>query len=184
MTLLKNEVKLVFYNLLVSENLMDDFITVDMEISKGETVYYTTSIEIDILPIYEIKSVFFPRAVSQGNTATFTLVIKNNKKTSEAFSLYVNGEKWTTNINWLAPGENRIIAEVVPTLIPYDFIAKTFTFELRNSIGEPILQYYFEVSIELSPTNLILFYVLPILIPIGIILFYKNKELKHKLLRR
>jgi hypothetical protein len=128
--------------------------------------------------------VFFPKVVNQGSIASFTLIIKNNKDTSESFSLYVNGEKLPTNIIGLAPGVNRIIAEVVPTLNPYDFIAKTFTFELRDSLGETIVQYYFKVSIELSPTNLMLFYVLPFLIPIGIILIYKNKELKHKLLRR
>ncbi|MHA1105256.1 MAG: COG1470 family protein [Promethearchaeota archaeon] len=183
-TLLENEVRLLLYNLLVSEDIIEDSITIDMDISKGDTIYYTKSIEIEIIPIYEVLNVFFPQVVAQGNTASFTLIIKNNKETSETFSLYVNGEKWTTNINGLAPGENRIIAEVIPTLIPYDFIAKTFTFELRDSTGETIVQYYFEVSIELSPTNLILFYVLPILIPIGIILFFKNKELKHKLLRR
>ncbi len=183
-TLLDNEVRLLLYNLLVSEDIVEESITIDMDISKGDTIYYTKSIEIEILPSYEVLSVFFPQFVAQGNTASFTLIIKNNKETSETFSLYVNGEKWTTNINGLAPGENRIIAEVIPTLIPYDFIAKTFTFELRDSFGETIVQYYFEVSIELSPTNLILFYVLPILIPVGIVLFYKNKELKHKLLRR
>jgi len=183
-TLLKNEIKLVYYNLLVSEDIVDDSITINMDISKGDTIYYTKSIEIEILPCYEVLSVSFPRVVAQGSIASFTLIIKNNKEISENFSLLVNGVKWDTNINGLAPGVNQIVAEVIPTIIPYDFISKTFTFELRDSFGETIVQYYFEVSIELSPTNLILFYVLPILIPIGIILFYKNKELKHKLLRR
>jgi hypothetical protein len=183
-SLLKNQISLVYYNLLVSEDIIADSITIDMDISKGDTIYYTKLIEIEIIPSYEIVSVFFPRVVTQGNIALFTLIIKNNKEISESFSLYVNGEKWNTNINGLAPGENRIVTEVIPTIIPYDFISKTFTFELRDSLGETIVQYYFEVSIELSPTNLILFYVLPILIPIGIILFYKNKELQHKLLRR
>ena len=183
-TLLKKEVRLLYYNLLVSEDIIENSITINMDISKGNTIYYTKSIEINILSRYEVLSVFFPKVVAQGNTASFTLIIQNNKETSESFSLYVNGEKWTTNINGLAPGVNRIIAEVIPTIIPYDFIAKAYTFELRDSLGETIVQYYFEVSIELSPTNLILFYVLPILIPIGIILIFKNKELKHKLLRR
>ncbi|MHA1192800.1 MAG: hypothetical protein ACTSP9_10955 [Promethearchaeota archaeon] len=183
-TLLENEIRFIYYDLLVSEVIIEDSITIDMDISKGDTIYYTKSIEIEIIPIYEVLNVFFPQVVAQGNIATFTLIIKNNKETSEAFSLYVNGEIWTTNINGLAPGENRIIADIIPTLIPYDFIAKTFTFELKDSLGDTIVQYYFEVSIELSSTNLILFYVLPILIPIGIILLYKNKELKHKLLRR
>ncbi len=182
--LIEKEVRFLHYNLLVSEDLIEDYININLDLSKGNTVYYTKSIEVEIIPAYEILSVFFPHAIEQGNVALFTLSIKNNKESSETFSLYVNGEKWNTNINGLAPGINYVIAKVVPTINPYDLIAKTYTFELRNSFGETIVQYYFEVSIELSATNLVLFYVLPILIPIGIILFYKSKELKHKLLRR
>jgi len=51
-------------------------------------------------------------------------------------------------------------------------------------LNEPIVKYYFEVQMELSSFNLVLFYILPILIPIGIILIYKNKEIKNKMLRR
>ena len=47
-----------------------------------------------------------------------------------------------------------------------------------------ILRDYFESEIQLSTINLLLFYVLPIVVPIGIILYYKNKDLKMKLLRR
>ncbi|GAH47869.1 unnamed protein product, partial [marine sediment metagenome] len=35
-----------------------------------------------------------------------------------------------------------------------------------------------------SSFNLIVFYILPVLIPICIVLIYKNKDIKQKLLRR
>ncbi len=89
-----------------------------------------------------------------------------------------------TNIDGLGPGINRLVAEVIPSINPYDFGIVSYTFELRDSSGEPVVQYYFEVKLELSPFNLVFFYIVPILIPIGVILLYKNKEIKHRLLRR
>ena len=180
--LLENEVKSLYYDLLLVENIIEEKITVIMEITKGKTIYYSLSFDIEILPEYEIISVSFPKKVSQGETASFILIIQNNKQVSEAISLYVNGEKTLTG--GLSPGENRIVVEVIPTIFPYDFFTKTYQFLLKDNSEELIAQYYFEVTVELSPTNLVLFYFLPVLIPIGIILFYKNKEIKHKLLRR
>ena len=74
--------------------------------------------------------------------------------------------------------------EVIPSINPYDFEKKSYTFELRDSTNDPVARYYFEVQLELSSFNLIVFYILPVLIPICIVLIYKNKDLKHKLLRR
>ncbi|MFX1289088.1 MAG: hypothetical protein ACFFFY_11090, partial [Promethearchaeota archaeon] len=89
-----------------------------------------------------------------------------------------------TNINGFGPGINKVVFEVIPSINPYDFGKKSYTFELRDSSNNPIARYYFEVQLELSSFNLIVFYILPVLIPISIVLIYKNKEIKHKLLRR
>ena len=81
-------------------------------------------------------------------------------------------------------GENIIIAVFTPTINPYEFGIKKYRVELKDSANEDIALFYFEVSLELSSLNLVLFYILPIIIPIGIILYFKNKEIKHKKLRR
>ena len=159
-------------------------INVTMEISKGNTVFYSRQFNVEIIPKYEILSVSFPEIVEQGTTAQFILIIQNNQDKSESFTLFVNGNPVATNLNGFGPGINRIIFEVIPGINPYDFEEKTYIFELKDSSGNPIARYYYEVQLELSPFNLIVFYILPVLIPVCIALIYKNKEIKHKLLRR
>jgi hypothetical protein len=181
--LLKNEIKSVYYDLNISDT-ETHVVNVTMEISKDSTVFYTKQFYVEIIQKFEIISFSFPEIISQGVAAQFIMIIQNNQDQSESFTLYMNGEPVETNIDGLGPGINRLVAEVIPSINPYDFGIVSYTFELRDSSGEPVVQYYFEVKLELSPFNLVFFYIVPILIPIGVILLYKNKEIKHRLLRR
>lgn len=184
-TLEENELRTLYYDLMTQENIIQTSIAVKFEISKGKTTLYTKTIEVAIIPELEIIGVSFPETVSQGEKATFILIIQNNREISLPYSLTIissNGEQIVTG--GLAPGENQIQTEVLPTLFPYDFFDKSYIFQLKDDSGEIIAQYYFTITLITSPTNIVIFYVLPILIAIGIILFYKNKELKHKQLRR
>jgi len=181
--LFENEIKSIYYNLYLADT-ETHLVNVTMEISKGSTVFYTKQFYVEIIQKFEILSVFFPEIISQGVAAQFIMIIQNNQEQSESFTLYMNGAPIETNIDGLGPGINRIVAEVIPSINPYDFGIVSFIFELKDSSGETVVQYYFEVRLELSPSNLVFFYILPILIPIGVILLYKNKEIKHRLLRR
>ncbi|MCK4687300.1 MAG: hypothetical protein KAT66_04170, partial [Candidatus Lokiarchaeota archaeon] len=182
--LAERQIKTVYYELNSSENIIYDTIDIEMSITINKTIYYTETIVIEILPKFEIISVSFPKKVSQGSTAYFILIIKNNCEESEVFSLYVNNKKVSTNINLLALGENRIVKKITLPFNPYEFGSKSYTFLLKDSSGEDIAQFYFEITIELSTFNLIIFYFLPIIVPIGIILYFKNKHIKIKKLRR
>ncbi|MFX0009690.1 MAG: hypothetical protein ACFE9R_05195 [Candidatus Hermodarchaeota archaeon] len=179
----KNEIKTLNFFLAFSDTESHS-INAKMEISKGVTTYYSKAFIIELIQKFEILSVGFPEVVAQGESAHFILVIQNNQQVSESFSLYVNGEKASTNINRLSPGENIIETSIIITFNPYDFQSKSYIFELTDSNGDTIASYYFVVSLELSAFNLIMFYILPLAIPIVIILFYKNKEIKHRLLKR
>ena len=180
-----NEVRSLYYELITQENIIQNSIAFKFEISKGDTILYSKTNQIEILPELEILSVTFPEVVSQGETATFIMVINNNRDSSIPYSLTIHSTNGETNLSGgLAPGENQIQANVVPTLFPYDFSDKTYIFQLRDGSGNTIAQYYYKVKIVTSPTNILLFYVLPVAIAVGIILFYKNKELKHNQLRR
>jgi hypothetical protein len=181
--LFKKEIKPMYFILNYTFS-SDDLLNITMAISKGETKFYTRQFFVEIIPKFEILSVSFPEIVEQGVTAQFILTIRNNQDNSESFTLYVNGEKVATNLNGLGPGINRIVYEVLPSINPYDFGKKYYIFELQDSSNNPITKYYYEIQLELSVFNLIVFYILPILIPICIALIYKNKEIKHKLLRR
>ena len=177
------EIKTIYYDLDYTDT-ETHFVNVTMKISKGDTIFYSTQFSVEIIDRYEIISATFPETILQGRAAQFILIVQNNLDVSEPFILYVNGVAVETNLNGLGPGINRIVAEVIPGINPYDFGKKSYTFELRDSLDEPLVKYYFEIQMELSSFNLVIFYVLPVLIPIGIILIYKNKEIKNKMLRR
>jgi hypothetical protein len=182
--LTKNEIKTLYYELQISDLIIANSTEILMEIKKGSTVFYNKSFHIQIVPKFEILRVSFPSSVPQGKYADFILEIRNNQDFSEPFSLWANGEQISTNLAGLAPGDNKIIAQVLPTIFPYDFQTKTYTFTLKDAQGQILAQYYYEIIPELTTFNLMIFYILPILIPIVILLFYKNKEIQHKLLRR
>jgi hypothetical protein len=171
----EKEIKTVYYQLDFSDTITHT-IEAKMEISKETTIFYTKEFSIEVIPKFEIKSASFPEIVSQGESADFILVIQNNQESSESFSLYVNGEPVSTNINRMGPGINRIITSVIVSLNPYDFQSKSYIFELKDSSGEIIVKYYYVVDLELSAFNLIVYYMLPFIIPVAII--------KHRLLKR
>ncbi|MFX0103885.1 MAG: hypothetical protein ACFE75_00135 [Candidatus Hodarchaeota archaeon] len=183
-TLNENEIRAVSYNLKSLESITDETIKIKMNILINTTEYYSEVFTIQIIDKFEILSVSFPERVPQGVLAYLIIIIRNNQENSEPFSLYINGEGIATNIVELNTGENRIFVQIMPTINPYEFGIKKYRIVLKDSVEEEFARFYFEVAIELSTLNLIIFYVLPIIIPIGIILFFKNKDIKFKKLRR
>ena len=179
----EKEIKTVYYDIDYTDT-ETHVVNVTMKISKGDTIFYSKQFNVEIIEKFEIISVSFPETVLQGSVAQFILIIKNNHDVSEPFILYVNGVSVETNLKGLGTGINRIVVEVIPSINPYDFGKKSYTFEIKDSLDKSLVEYYFEVQIELSSFNLVIFYVLPVLIPICIILIYKNKEIKKKMLRR
>ena len=183
-TLDEKESRLVSYNLKTLENIENNIIRIEMNIIQNTTIYYTEELTIEIIPKFEIISVSFPNKISQGAPAYFIAIIKNNLENSEVFSLHINGKLVQSNINELIPGENRIEKKIIPTNNPYDFGTKIYRVILEDSENEEIARFYFEVALELSTFNLLIFYLVPVIIPIGIMLYFLHKQIKHKKLRR
>ncbi|UCC18766.1 MAG: hypothetical protein JSV62_11745 [Promethearchaeota archaeon] len=183
-TLNKNEIKLVSYYLKTAESITNDTIRIKMSILINITEYYSKSFNVQVVPKFEIISTSFPKSIPQGTSAYLIIVIQNNQESSEVFSLYINGVKYGTNLAMLDTGENIIMTEITPSINPYEFGMKKYRVELRDSKDDEIALFYVEISLELSSLNLVLFYILPVIIPIGIILYFKNKDIKHKKLRR
>jgi len=183
-TLLENEIKTVSYNLISYESIKNETISIKMSILINTTEYYTKIFTVEMIPKYEVKSVSFPGKIPQGTEGYLIIVIQNNQRNSEEFSLLINGKVVQTNLNELVLGENRIVKKIIPTLNPYEFGKKTYKIILKDNLEKDIARFYFEVELELSSLNLVLFYVLPIMIPVGIILYFLNKDIKHKKLIR
>ena len=183
-TIDKDESKSVSYYLKSLEGINFSIIRIEMNILQNATVYYTEQITIEIVPEFEIISVSFPGQVPQGSYASLIIIIQNNKDVFESFSLSINGRNIQTNIDELSPGENRITKSFIPTSNPYEFGTKVYRIVLMNSEDEEIAGFYFEVVLELSTFNLMIFYLLPSIIPVGIILYFLSRDIKHKKLRR
>ena len=183
-TLLENEIKTVSYNLISYESIKNESIIIKMSILINTTEYYTKTFTVEMIPKYEVKSVSFPGKIPQGTEGYLIIVIQNNQRNSEEFSLLINGKVVQANLNELVFGENRIVKKIIPTLNPYEFGKKTYQIVLKDNLEQDIAWFYFEVELELSTLNLVLFYVLPIMIPVGIILYFLNKDIKHKKLTR
>ncbi len=183
-TLDESEAKSIEVSILVSGYIDVDSIEITLRILKGNTVIKSEILTVNILSKFEIISIKYPEKVIQGVPAKLILIIENNQDSSEEFTLEINDNKVDTDLEELIPGENRIEVEVLPTINPYEFGYKKFEIQIEDEGGDVIVKDYFESEIQLSTINLLLFYVLPMAIPIGLILYYKNKEIKIKLLRR
>ena len=180
----ESEVRTIITRVSVSSIIDVGSFEITMKILKGSTIIKSEILTVNIISKFEIIRMNYPEKVVQGVPAKLILIIKNNQETSEEFTLIINDDKVDTALEELVSGENRIEVEVLPTINPYEIGYKKFHIQLEDKDDEVIVEDYFESEIQVSTINLLLFYILPIIIPIGIILYYKNKEIKLKLLRR
>jgi hypothetical protein len=162
----------------------EDSIQFKIFVKRAGSNVYNKTFTINILSDFEVLSFNLPNKVAQGDTASLIINVMNNRQSAENFSLYINGQKVSTNIDEFLPGENKIIKELIPTINPYNLGTVPYEIVLKDASGDIIISQHYEVKIELSPFNLVTFYILPFSIPIGIILYYKHKDLKNMMLRR
>ena len=180
----KDESRTKFLSLNTNSEIVEDSISIEMIISKGKNPIYSETITVSIAPILEINSINIPETVNQGDNAYLIIYINNNKRDAQEFTLSLNGEEIEVNKKQLGPGENRIEYQFIATLNPYDFQTKDYKITLEDGSDCVIAKESFKIQITLSMMNFILFYVFPAVIPVAIVLFYKNKDLKYKLLKR
>jgi hypothetical protein len=180
-TLAEEEVKIISNDCNVSNTINSDTIQVEIRISKGDTTFYTKSITLEVVDIIEIVDCSFSNSATQGSSAYLVLIVKNNLKGSQEYTLYINSWKITGS---LEPGENTIRKSVVPTINPYDFTPKTYSIKLYDQQSNEVYRNSFTVYMELSVMFLVLCYILPILAPIAIVIYFKNKQVKMDKLRR
>ncbi|TFG01014.1 MAG: hypothetical protein EU541_00560 [Promethearchaeota archaeon] len=175
------EIKIISHICNISNNIDSDTIQVEIDVSKGNESYYTKSLTLQVVDKLEIIDCSFSQSVAQATSAYLILVVKNNMETSQEYTLYINNLKITGSLN---PGENRIVKSVVPTINPYDFSTKTYSIRLYDQQNNEIYRNSFKVNIELSVMLLVLCYILPIMVPIAIVIYFKNKQVKIDRLRK
>jgi len=179
-----NTIKSKTFNVHIKENIQTNVIKIYINVSRaGESIYFEDK-EISILQPVEINSISFPSNVQQGQRAFLIIKITNYKEVPINFTLYINDLPFPTNLNQLRSGENEIIVEFTPTINPYDFQTKEYIITIKDGSGRVLIIETFQTEISLSVLNLVIFYLIPLLIPAIIIIFYKNKEIKSRLLEK
>ena len=161
--------------------------TIELRLSKHPTTYYIETLSISYTQSLEVVSYTFPNLVTQWDYSHLILKVQNNKNDVVQYTLSIVeqnppifGQQYCQYITGrLFPGENRIVVLIFSTLNPYEFGAKTYLYELRDSSGQLIDSKFFEVTLELSTSALFLCYIIPLSIPVCIALVYINKTIKN-----
>ncbi len=183
-TLTENQRITKYYELFTTIDIKVNSITIDMSISKGNAVYHSEQLTVKIVHSLEIISIEFPEEVPHWVSPTLILYIQNNHRYEIEFDLFINEEKFEIDKEVLIPGENRIELNLPLSWNPYDIGRKTCKIEIEDDSDDVIVKDSFEYKLKITAIDLIFFYIMPIAFPVGIILYYKNKLIKHKLLKR
>ena len=183
-TLTENQRITKYYELFTTIDIKVNSITIDMSISKGNAVYHSEQLTVKIVHSLEIISIEFPEEVPHWVSPTLILYIQNNHRYEIEFDLFINEEKFEIDKEVLIPGENRIELNLPLSWNPYDIGRKTCKIEIEDDSEDVIVKDSFEYELQITAIDLIFFYICPIAFLVGIILYYKNKLIKHKLLKR
>jgi hypothetical protein len=177
----QNEIKSIQASILVDNDINEQEIQINIKISRSNTIYYNNTISTQIVNKFEITSLFCPSSTTQGSSAQFIMTINNNKETNELYAVSVNGK---VSYGIMTPAGNNIAIDLDPINNPYDISPKTYDIEIFDSSGTLIFKFFFKIQVKLSVMNILLFYILPILVPIALVLYFKNKQLITERLRR
>ncbi|TXT67493.1 MAG: hypothetical protein BAJALOKI1v1_80026 [Promethearchaeota archaeon] len=176
-----NEIKSLNINLKVDDAIIDQDIQIRVLVYRGNITYFNTTITPQIINKFEIASFYYPSTTTQGASAQFLVSILNNKNTNELYMVAVNGEM---TAGLLVPGDNRVAIDLEPILNPYDISTKMYQIVIFDNTFTEVFRFYFSSEIRISTMNFVVFYILPIIIPIAIVVYFKNKQLKTDRLKR
>ncbi len=168
----------------VKNNIQTNSIIINVNVSRaGESIYFSEK-EISVIKPIEIKSISFPSSVYQGQRAFLILKIINHREIPLNFTLYINDVPFPTNLDQIGYGENEIIVDLTPSINPFDFETKEYVISIKDDSGKVLIIETFQTEIRLSVLNFMIFYLTPILFPVLIIIYYKNKEIKSRVLEK
>ena len=168
----------------VNNTIHTNSIIININVSRaGESIYFSEK-EISVIQPIEIKSISFPSSVYQGQRAFLIIKIINNREVPLNFTLYINNIPFPTNLDQIGYGENEIIVDFTPSINPFDFETKEYVISIKDDSGKVLIIETFQTEIRLSVLNFMLFYLIPILLPVLIIIYYKNKEIKSRELEK
>jgi len=129
--------------------------------------------EIEILVLYSDQL-----QILQGQTPSITVRIQNYNSSAKQIRILSNGDLITEKT--IPTGETGFLVELGrPIRNPYNIGEETYELTILDGTGEILATKVIMVNVKPSTLNIFLFYVIPILIPVGIIVYFKYKEFEQ-----
>ncbi|TFG21198.1 MAG: hypothetical protein EU530_01010 [Promethearchaeota archaeon] len=150
-----------------------------LTIRRGDVIIFTQNLSIQAVPEIEILSITTQTlSLLQGQAPTVTIRLFNYNSTYKQIFVKSNGVQVLDKT--VIFGETRFVVELDKNIRnPYNVGKEVYEIEIVDNLGKILATKVITVNIKPSTLNIFLFYVVPILIPVGIIVYFKYKELEQ-----
>ncbi len=151
----------------------------DLTIWRGDVIIFTQDLSIQAVPEIEILSITTQSLnLLQGQAPTVTVRLFNYNSSYKQIFVKSNGVQVLDKT--VIFGETRFVVELDKKIRnPYNVGEEVYEIEIVDNLGKILATKVITVNIKPTTLNIFLFYVLPILIPVGIIVYFKYKELEQ-----
>jgi hypothetical protein len=165
--------------LIPNENAILGSLEFTLTFSRDGISFYSETFSVESVKEIEILSISGSTNVLHGQAPIISLELVNNNITTKILTLKVNGAIYSTfSVSYGQYIKHMAIDSLI--LNPYDLTQKTYNIEILNENGEILASDTVKTKITPSTLNIFMFYAIPILIPIGIVLFFKRKDLDYE----
>jgi hypothetical protein len=151
----------------------------NLSISKEDVIIFTQTLSVQAVPEIEILSITTQElSILQGQAPSVTVRLFSYNSTYKQIFVNSNGKQVLDKT--IVFGETRFLVELDNKIRnPYNVGEAVYEIEIVDSLGNILATKVVTVNVKPSTLNIFLFYVLPLLIPIGIIVYFKYKHLEQ-----
>jgi hypothetical protein len=146
---------------------------------RDDVIIFTKEVNIQSVPEIIIHNIYSTdRDIIQGQTPTVTLEIYSYNSSNTKLYIFCNGR--LIGEKTVSFGESRFTIDMDnPIRNPYNIGEESYQIIIKDVTDKTLASKVISVNIKPSTLNIFIFYVLPVLIPIGVIIYFKYKELEQ-----
>ncbi|MHA1338501.1 MAG: hypothetical protein ACTSRZ_01270 [Promethearchaeota archaeon] len=173
-----SETKIYTVSLIPKENAIYGTTEFNINLSRAGVTVFSYNFTITLKPSLIVNKISASTTVIHGQKPMLGIEIQNYNSTPQQITVKVNGkEQWSGKVYY---GKNNFAIELdAPYLNPYDIKSKIYSIEIYKE-GQLIAQDTFSISQQLSISNLVVFYIIPVVVPISLMLYFKHKQLEFE----
>ncbi|HMF34314.1 MAG TPA: hypothetical protein VKK79_23005, partial [Candidatus Lokiarchaeia archaeon] len=147
-----------------------------------------TSYTIQEVTALQIQDITASTQVPQGHALYIAVQAFNNLNTTQSVDIYLNGKPWQIGVA-IVPGANNIFLTLDPLNPLYPIVWNPYDLGSHNvnvtviASGTTLVTQNFAIQSTVPIENVLLFYVLPVVIPIAAVLISYQRKKKREMLR-